>query len=163
MVKGLRLRGAALVLAVVVLILAWKAYSSGWLHGQGPVGAPFEVEHLECSPDAPYPTTAPEQVKWVLCQHRSAMVLFYSTRCRPCMVMDALVQMVKPDYRHRVVFIEVKYDDPANAGLLRWAKVGTIPASLFVSGSGEVRHVAGQMNQVNLRAELDRIAADDAD
>lgn len=152
-----------LVLTAVTVIAGVKAYSTGWLRGGGVVAAPFDTENLECRSDAPYPETAPEQIKWVLCQGQPAMVLFYSTRCRPCMMMDALVQMVKPDYRERVVFIEARYDDPANAGLLRWARVGTIPASLFVTRTGEVKQVAGQMNQVDLRVELNRLAAENQD
>lgn len=74
-------------------------------------------------------------------------------------MMDALVQMVKPDYVSAVTFIDVPYDDPANGGLLRWARVGAIPVALFVTSAGEVNRVVGQMDQLHLRAELARIAA----
>jgi hypothetical protein len=75
-------------------------------------------------------------------------------------MMEALVQMVRHDYEPDVVFIEVIIDDPANAELLRWAGVGTIPASYFVSRSGEGKKVVGLMKQQDLRAELARLAAE---
>jgi thiol:disulfide interchange protein len=110
--------------------------------------------------DDPFPVTPKEQVQWVLRHQRSGMVLFHSNLCRPCRMMEALVQMVRRDYEPDVVFIEVIIDDPANAELLRWAKVGSIPASYFVSRSGEGKRVVGLMKQQDLRAELARLVAE---
>lgn len=150
-----------LVAAAVVAILAIKA--SGPQRGAGP--DPFEASVLaagaEVDPNEPWPSSPSEQVLWALRHEQPAMILFYSTYCRPCRMMDSLVQMVKPDYENEVLFIEVIYDDSANAELLRWARVGTIPASYFLTRSGEGQRVIGLMSQADLRTELTNIAADD--
>jgi len=105
----------------------------------------------------PYPTTAEAQVDWVLRHGQPAMVIFYSTICRPCMMMEALVSMVGGDYEPTVTFIRVRSDLPANAALVRRMDVGTIPAFFFIAPSGDTKHVSGVMKQADLRAELDRL------
>ena len=87
------------------------------------------------------------------------MVLFYSQICRPCMMMEALVQMVRRDYESIVTFIEVASDEPENAALVRRMRVGTIPASFFITTSGDIKHIAGVMKQQDLRAELAALVA----
>lgn len=147
-----------LVLASVGLVLAAKALRPGQRAVRETSTAVAIVAETAADSNEPFPTSARAQVEWVLRHHRPAMILFYSTYCRPCMMMDALVQMVKRDYQPQVVFIEVLYDDPANAELLRWAKVGSIPASVFISPSGETKRVVGIMNQAALREELAALA-----
>ena len=150
-----------LVAAAVVVILAAKAYGPHRRATPDPFEASILAGGAEVDPSEPWPSSPSEQAQWALRHHRPAMILFYSTYCRPCMMMDALVQMVKRDYQPDVVFIEVLIDDPANAAILRRAKVGTIPASYFLTRSGEGKRVVGLMKQADLRAELVRIAASD--
>lgn len=109
----------------------------------------------------PFPSTPTAQVQWVLRHKKPAMILFHSTLCRPCMMMDALVQMVRRDYEPTVVFIEVIIDDPANAVLVTQARIGSIPASLFLDRSGKVKRIVGLMKQQDLRAELARLMAEE--
>ena len=108
----------------------------------------------------PYPDRAPEQVQWALRQGQPAMILFHSAMCRPCRMMDALVWMVRRDYEPTVLFIEVLIDDPANAEVIRWAKVGTIPASIFLNSTGEAKRIVGLMKQADLRQELAGLLAE---
>jgi thiol-disulfide isomerase/thioredoxin len=147
------------VVGAAVVILAAKAYGP---HTRA-VADPFEASVLaadaDVDPSEPWPSSPSEQAQWALRHEQPAMILFYSTLCRPCRMMEALVQMVKRDYQPDVVFIEVLYDDPANAEVLRWAKIGTIPASYFLTRLGEGERVIGLMKQADLRAELARIAA----
>jgi thiol-disulfide isomerase/thioredoxin len=150
-----------LVAAAVVAILGLKAFG---LHRRAATrlfAAPISAGDADADPSAPWPSSPGEQVQWALRHKQPAMILFYSTYCRPCMMMDALVQMVKRDYQPDVVFIEVLYDDPANAQVLRWAKVGTIPASYFLARSAEAKRFVGLMKQEDLRAELAQIVAVD--
>jgi hypothetical protein len=107
----------------------------------------------------PYPAQAEAQVDWVLRYHQPAMILFYSNLCRPCLMMDALVQMVRRDYEPAVIFIQVVSDHPANAALVHRMGVGSIPASFFVTPSGDSKRVIGLMKQLDLRAELAKLAA----
>jgi thiol:disulfide interchange protein len=107
----------------------------------------------------PFPAQAEAQVDWVLRYQQPAMILFYSNLCRPCMMMDALVQMVRRDYEPAVTFIEVVGDHPANAALVHRMGVGSVPASFFLTPAGDSKRVIGLMKQQDLRAELARLAA----
>jgi thiol-disulfide isomerase/thioredoxin len=150
-----------LVAAAVVAILATEAYGAHRRTATEPFEASVLAADADVDPSEPWPSSPSEQVQWALRHKRPAMILFYSTYCRPCRMMEAPLQMVKRDYQPDVVFIEVVYGDPANAQVLRWAKIGTIPASYFLTRSGEGERVIGLMKQADLRAELARIAAND--
>ena len=107
----------------------------------------------------PFPAEAEAQVDWVLRYHQPAMVLFYSRLCKPCMMMEALVQVVRHDYEPTVTFIEVLSDHPGNAALVQRMGVGSIPASVFITASGDSKRIVGLMKQQDLRAELATLAA----
>lgn len=111
----------------------------------------------------PFPAKADPatQIQWVIRHKKPAMILFHSDLCRPCLMMEALVQLVRRDYEPAVVFIEIVIDDPANANLVRAARIGSIPASLFVDRSGQVKRVVGLMKQQDLRAELARLMSEE--
>jgi hypothetical protein len=53
----------------------------------------------------------------------------------------------------------VLIDHPANAEVIRWAQVGTIPASYFLSSTGEGKQIVGLMKQADLRQELAALLA----
>jgi len=158
----------ALVAVAVVLRQARSSSSGAALQGEAcpasgeaaadscalPAGTPTTPE--------PYPAQAAAQVDWVLRYRQPAMVLFYSHLCRPCVMMEALVQMVRRDYEPAVTFIAVASNQSANAALVRRMGVGTIPASFFLSAAGESKRVIGLMKQQELRAELARLAAGQA-
>lgn len=110
---------------------------------------------------APFPQSPSAQVEWVLRNKRSAMVLFHSTMCRPCRMMDALVQMVRRDYEPTVVFIDVVIDNPSNAELVRQAQIRSIPTSFFINRSGQGKRIIGLMSQQDLRAELANLMAEE--
>ena len=101
-----------------------------------------------------------QQVEWALRHNRAALILFHSTLCRPCRMMDALVQLVRRDYEPDVVFIDVIVDQPANEEVIRWAKMGSIPAFYFLTPSGEGKRIVGAMTQAELREQLATLQAD---
>ncbi len=164
-----RLAAILLLLAVstsaVVLRNARVPSSVAPLQEPGCPGS-LEAEAASCEFDAnvttteePFPAGAEAQVNWVLRHHHPALVLFYSQICRPCMMMDALVQMVRRDYEPHVVFIEVAADEPENAALVRRMSIGAVPTSLFILPSGDMKRVSGVMKQQELRAVLAELAA----
>ncbi|MGQ9494298.1 MAG: thioredoxin family protein [Anaerolineae bacterium] len=160
-----------LVAAAVIAILVLK-FSGTWSNAPN---SPSTTEMASATdtiiatsslPDEnadPFPTKSDPatQIEWVLRHKKPAMILFHSNLCRPCLMMEALVQMVRRDYEPTVVFIEVSIDDPANADLVRTARVGSIPASLFVDRSGQVKRVVGLMKQQDLRTELARLMSEE--
>ena len=75
-------------------------------------------------------------------------------------MMDALVQMVRWDYDPHIRFIDVLVHDPANADLVQWAKVAGIPASYFLSRTGQSKRSVGWMKQAGLRQELAALMAE---
>lgn len=94
------------------------------------------------------------QVEWALRHHRPALILFHSTLCRPCRMMDALVQLVRRDFEPEVVFIDAIIDYAANDEVVRWAKVGSIPAFYFLERAGQGKRIVGLLTQQELREEL---------
>ena len=82
------------------------------------------------------------------------MILYHSTLCRPCRMMDALVQMVRRDYEPQVTFVDVITDQESNRDLVEVAQIHTIPTAVFLSAAGDSKVVAGLMTQQALRAEL---------
>jgi len=107
-----------------------------------------------------YPSIPMQQVEWALRHNRAAVILFHSTLCRPCRMMDALVQLVRRDYEPDVLFIDVIIDQPANEEVIRWAKMGSIPAFYFLTASGEGKRIVGPMTQAELREQLATLQAD---
>jgi thiol:disulfide interchange protein len=149
----------------IFLRYARSSSSSGTLQGEA-CPAPGETAAVSCplpqgsaATPEPFPAQAEAQVDWVLRYQQPAMILFYSNLCRPCMMMDALVQMVRRDYEPAVTFIAVVGDNPANAALVHRMGVGSVPASFFLTPAGESKRVIGLMKQQDLRAELARLAA----
>lgn len=168
-VRRNRLLGTSLIVAAALCILALKA--AGVRPGsvqptvEGRTAGLSEAEPAGDVPSVggatgnaadgePYPSEPMQQVEWALRHHRPALLLFHSTLCRLCRMMDALVQLVRRDFEPEVVFIDVIVDDPANEEVVRWSNGGSIPAFLFLSGTGEVKRIIGPMTQAALRQEL---------
>jgi len=105
----------------------------------------------------PYPTGPGAQVDWVLRNQKAAMILFHSTNCKPCIVMDNLVQKVKGDYEPHLVFIDVITNDRSNMELIQQAQIRAIPTSIFLGESGKAKGFVGAMPEDALRAELDNL------
>jgi len=79
------------------------------------------------------------------------MVLFYSQLCRPCMMMDALVQMVHRDYEPAVIFIEVLSDSlPTTHWFGAWESAAS-RLRFFITPSGDSKSIVGLMKQQDLR------------
>jgi len=123
--------------------------------GETPDGPGKSAADLEA-----YPSQPMQQVEWALRHNRAALILFHSTLCRPCRMMDALVQLVRRDYEPDVLFIDVIIDQPANEEVIRWAKMGSIPAFYFLTPSGGGKRIVGLMTQAELREQLAALQAD---
>ena len=170
--------GVAVVVAAVVAVLGLKAALPG-VHSAKPVSAVSSPDALPATTPGlaeavgrpaqsstavePYPREPMKQVDWVLAHRRAALVLFHSTLCRACRMMDALVQMVRPDYEPQVVFIDVSVDQPANEEVIRWANVGSIPAFYFLTPNGDEKRIVGLMTQAELREEMATLTVDSQD
>ena len=87
------------------------------------------------------------------------MILFHSTNCKPCKIMDGLVEKVRPDYEPSVFFIHVITNDRSNSGLVQQAGIRLIPTSFFVQGSGTGKRFVGALEEDALRDELDQLLA----
>jgi hypothetical protein len=91
----------------------------------------------------PFPTEPAAQIEWVLRNRTPAMILFHSTTCKPCQLMEKAVEVV--------------VTDPANANLLRQAQIRTIPTTIFITTSGEAYGFVGAVEQNVLRDELTKL------
>jgi len=109
--------------------------------------------------DDPFPSSPGEQVDWALRRNKPAMVLFHSTNCKPCKLMDELVKKVRADYEPNLVFVDVITNDQANMALIQAAQIRLIPTSFFIQRSGGSKRVVGAMKEEAFRAELANLLA----
>jgi thiol:disulfide interchange protein len=105
----------------------------------------------------PFPTEPAAQIEWVLRNRTPAMILFHSTTCKPCQLMEKAVEKVRSDFEPQVAFVDVVVTDPANANLLRQAQIRTIPTTIFITTSGEAYGFVGAVEQNVLRDELTKL------
>ena len=153
---------AVAVLAAVAVLVASKATRGSGQNlpeaqGRGSATLPaLSAASVGVAAD-PFPPEPAAQLDWVLRNQKPAMLLFHSTNCKPCKVMSALVDKLRPEYERAVVFVDVITNDQANAGLVQRAQIRAIPTSFFLSSAGEARGFVGAMPEEELRAELARL------
>ena len=121
--------------------------------GQAPTGP----EEQPTATD-PFPESPAAQIEWAVRHGKPSLILFHSTTCKPCKIMEDLVQKVRGDYESRIIFVGVVVTNRANADLIRQARIQTIPTTFFVDATGQGRGVMGAMAEDKLRADLDRLA-----
>ncbi len=140
---GRRWLGVAIVVVAVIAVLSIKALSrpdqvAGLrvaetasdaevpvLGAQSP-GSDVGVE-VSAQEKDPFPSDPTAQIEWVLRNGKPAMILFHSTTCKPCQLMEKAVEKVRTDFEPQVAFVDVLVTDPANASLLRQAQIRSIP------------------------------------
>ena len=109
--------------------------------------------------DQPFPSNPAAQIDWIARNQKPAMILFHSTTCKACKIMNGLVEKVRTDYEPRVFFIHVLTNDQSSSGLVQQAGIRLIPTSFFVQGSGTGKRFVGALEEDALRAELDQLLA----
>jgi thiol-disulfide isomerase/thioredoxin len=109
----------------------------------------------------PFPSDPAAQIEWVLRKGKPAMILFHSTTCKPCQLMEKAVEKVRAEFEPQIAFVDVVVTDPANATLLRQAQIRTIPTSVFVMTSGQAYGFVGAVEEDALRAELNKLVSGD--
>lgn len=102
----------------------------------------------------PMPKDPGGQVEWAFRNKKPMMILFHSTNCIPCKIMEKLVSKVRVDYEPGIVFVDVITNDRANSELIRQARIQAIPTAFFLKTSGQSKRFVGAMKEEALRAEL---------
>ena len=170
---GQRWLGVGFVLAAVVVVVGIKAINrpdqvAGLRVAEtpGPAVAPTlraespgsnVVSSGSVQEADPFPSEPEAQIEWVLRNRRPAMILFHSTTCKPCQLMEKAVDKVRTEYELQIAFIDVVVTDPANATLVRQAQIRTIPTSIFVTASGDAYGFVGAVEEHVLRTELTKL------
>ena len=116
--------------------------------------APAEGPAEALQDDDLFPTDPAAQVDWVLHHKKPAMILFHSTNCKPCKLMEELVAKVRSDYEPDLVFIDVITNERSNLELVQAAGIRSIPTSFFIQSSGQGKRFVGALKEDDLRAEL---------
>jgi thiol-disulfide isomerase/thioredoxin len=106
----------------------------------------------------PFPQKPGDQIKWVQRNKKPAMLLYHSTNCKPCILMDDLVKKVRADYEPEVAFVDIITNNPANADVVRQSGINLIPTTFFVTSDGQSKKTVGAISEDALRAELNRLA-----
>lgn len=125
------------VLVVVLLAAALIVAAKGLLRKPTNPGDPPEV-----------------QLEQALAQKRVIFALFHSTTCIPCKEMERVAAEVMPEFKGRVVFVDVDVYDEANLGLLRRMQIRVIPTTFIFDPTGQSKMFQGVMPRDTLRSEL---------
>ena len=127
-----------IVLAVVILAVG------GVLVGKGLFG-PKPIDPKD--PPA-------QQLQQALEQKRVVFALYHSTTCIPCKEMERIAADVMPEFKGKVVFVDVNVYDEANLDLLRQMQIRVIPTTFIHDRKGEHKVFQGVISHDALRAEL---------
>ena len=88
------------------------------------------------------------------------MILFHSTNCQPCKVMEAVTARVRPDFERDIIFVDVIVSDSANQSLIQAYEVRAIPTTVLVDADGHTRVGLGVIAEDQLRDALDEMRQD---
>lgn len=173
---GRRWPGVAFVVVAVMAVLSIKAINrpdqvAGLRVAETATGADVPALGAEspgsdagvdvsAQEEDPFPNDPTAQIGWVLRNRKPAMILFHSTTCKPCQLMEKAVEKVRTDFEPQVAFVDVVVTDPANASLLRQAQIRTIPTSILITASGDAHGFVGAVEEDALRAELTRLISE---
>jgi thioredoxin 1 len=67
---------------------------------------------------------------------KPTMILFHSNSCIPCKEMSAIVAQIEPQFKDRANFVDILFEDKAEADLIAKYGVHTIPTSVFLDKRG---------------------------
>jgi thiol-disulfide isomerase/thioredoxin len=91
---------------------------------------------------------------------RPVMILFHSTNCQPCKVMEAVTARVRPDFEQDIAFVDVIVSDSANQSLIQEYQIRAIPTTVLIDVKGEKRVGLGVIAEDQLRDALDEMRQD---
>lgn len=94
------------------------------------------------------------QLQQALEQKRAVLALYHSTTCIPCKEMEKVAADVMPEFKDKVVFVDVNVYDAGNRELLRQMQIRVIPTTFIYDRSGKHKVFQGVISREALRAEL---------
>ena len=107
------------------------------------------------SPKPINPGDAPAlQLQQALEQKRAVFALYHSTTCIPCKEMEKVAADVMPEFKGKVVFVDVNVYDDGNRDLLRQMQIRVIPTTFIHDRHGQHKVFQGVISRDALRAEL---------
>jgi thioredoxin-like negative regulator of GroEL len=93
-----------------------------------------------------------------LADGKPIFVLFHSLTCEPCIEISQVADVVVPEYKDRVAFVNVITDDPSGQQLARSFSFQYIPTSFFLAPDGTVvESFTGSMDEADMRSRLDAL------
>lgn len=134
----------------------------------------IQKEDEPISVEAPIITTAPESVEvtgipikintdefiknihdfnntttWKYKGTKPCIVDFYADWCRPCKMMDPIMEKLAKEYEGKVIFYRVNIDE--NKDLSLAYNISSIPTFLFCPVNGQPQLSMGMMSEENIR------------
>jgi thioredoxin-like negative regulator of GroEL len=93
---------------------------------------------------------------------RPIYVLFHSRTCQSCIEIDAVAQVVVPEYEGRVSFVDVITDEDSSKELALRFPFQFIPTSYFLLPDGTVHSTyTGVLDAGAMRVQMDSLLAAD--
>ncbi len=92
---------------------------------------------------------------WKFNGNKPCVVDFYADWCRPCKMMDPIMEKLAKEYDGKINFYKVNIDQ--NKELAQAYNISSIPFFLFCSINGQPQASMGMMAEEDLRKALDSI------
>lgn len=90
--------------------------------------------------------------------HLPVWLLIHSTSCHECQEMRRVCHQLGPEFKGKVCFVEVEYDDRSEQDLIRGYNVRLVPTSVFLKSDGALfEKKIGAMTADQARAVLKRL------
>jgi thiol-disulfide isomerase/thioredoxin len=89
--------------------------------------------------------SATDQLSWALNQKQPALVFMHSTSCQSCNDMMKVVDQIYPEFRDRVLLVDVDVYDEANARLMQLLELRYIPTVVVFDKEGQATRNVGVM------------------
>lgn len=89
---------------------------------------------------------------WKYKGNKPCIVDFYADWCRPCKMMDPLLEKIAKEYEGKIIIYKINIDE--NKDIAQAFQINSIPFFLFCPLEGQAQSAMGMMSEENLRAAI---------
>ncbi|OQA92620.1 MAG: Thioredoxin [Bacteroidetes bacterium ADurb.Bin234] len=89
---------------------------------------------------------------WKYKGDKPCIVDFYADWCRPCKMMDPVLEKIAKEYEGKIIIYKINIDE--NKDIAQAFQINSIPFFLFCPLEGQAQSAMGMMSEENLRTAI---------
>ena len=89
---------------------------------------------------------------WKYKGDKPCIVDFYADWCRPCKMMDPILEKIAKEYEGKIIIYKINIDE--NKDIAQAFQINSIPFFLFCPLEGQAQSAMGMMSEENLRTAI---------